>query len=1145
MASVERQVRLLDLLRQSNLLTPEQLAALAREPAADADDPQLLAKFLVQKRWLTRFQISQVLQGKAKALVLGAYRVLDCIGEGGMGNVFKAHHVPMNRTVALKLIRKEKLANPGAVRRFYQEAQTAAQLIHPNIVLAYDAGQLGARHFLAMEFVDGIDLARLVRKSGPLPVIQACDYIRQAALGLQHAYERGVVHRDIKPANLLVTAGSPAVVKILDMGLARLATANQTSGVTHDGAVLGTPDYLAPEQALDSKNADIRSDIYSLGCTFYFLLTGRPPYQGGSLTEILLKHQMEPLVPPEKVRSDVPPAVGVIVGKLLAKRPEDRFQTPAEAAASLEPFCRGDFSATAITAAVPDAEADWQSLTQGDDEGMAALREAVATDRTAVATRTPSVERATKPLPPDRRYWLLVGLGGGLPALAGILLLVYLFTRPNRPKIPPEPTAPAPVFVEQKQPGHPDTTVTPAPPRVDPPPVHIDPPPPRIVNVPPVDLGPLATGEIRRLGDGRTLLRACVVLPDGKRALAGFGSDLVLWDLTTGGVVRRYPSDRVVVRLIAVSRDGRIAATAGSDRTIRVWDVETGQEKQQLKGHTSEIRCLGLTPDGRLALSGGGTPVVRDGKVVQANGRTVYDDLGVRVWDTATGQELRRFMGHETMLHALVFTPDGRQALSLPFDGRASLWDVETLAEVPEFKLPRTLAASVAIAPDGKRALIGNFDRSLVLVDLPTGNEVRRITGLETPVNAVAFLPGGKQAVTGSGINMSRDNITSYPDCVVRLWDLEAGRALGQFTGHKQPVRAVAVTPLGDQVLSCADDNTLRLWDLARIPAAANMPSPIPPKPAPPVTTRGPFEGHKLPVTSVAWSRDGKRIVTGSRDKTVRLWDAETGKELHVFPGPVDEIRSVAFSRDNKKIVACEKTGYIFLWDADTFAGLGTLSVGRDVALTSVAFSYDSKQVIYSEIRDGRGSVHGWSPAGGTSIPSVNAPVGITCAILTEDGAAMIYGCDDGSLRIRDMMARRDLPPTKPHQHPVTCLALSPKGASFLSGSGTAATAAGKPAPAKNALSLSTLTAGFVRSFSGHTDQVMSVVFLPDGKRALSGSKDKTVRLWEVGSGNQLRKFEGHEGPVLGVAVSPDGKRAVSVGDGIRVWDLQKMVAAQ
>ncbi|HEX5270217.1 MAG TPA: serine/threonine-protein kinase, partial [Gemmataceae bacterium] len=319
------------------MLDAARLAELARHPEAAGPSPAALARLVVQRGWLTRFQVNAVAAGRGKDLVLGPYLLLDRLGEGGMGAVYKAHHQHMRRVVALKVIRKEKLGSPEAVQRFYQEVQAAARLHHPNIVLAYDVGQAGATHYFAMEHVEGIDLARLVKERGRLPVAQACEHARQAALGLQHLHEKGLVHRDIKPSNLLL-ARPAEVIKLLDMGLARAQGAADT-GMTRLGAVLGTPDYLAPEQALNSRAADVRTDLYSLGCTLFFLLTGRPPFAGETLTEVLLKHQTEK--PPTLAENGVkaPPRLQQVLDRLMAKKPEARYQTPAELIADLAPYC--------------------------------------------------------------------------------------------------------------------------------------------------------------------------------------------------------------------------------------------------------------------------------------------------------------------------------------------------------------------------------------------------------------------------------------------------------------------------------------------------------------------------------------------------------------------------------------------------------------------------------------------------------------------------------------------------------------------------------------------------------------------------------------------------------------------------------------
>ncbi|MCS7272405.1 MAG: protein kinase, partial [Gemmataceae bacterium] len=240
-------------------------------------------------------------------------------------------------------------------RRYEREVATALSLNHPNIVRVYEAGQHEGRHYLAMEFIDGIDLARLGKEYRPLAIPEACEYVRQTALGLQHAHERGFVHRDIKPSNIIVAgerhlpqAVEPAVAKILDMGLARAVGVAEEGGepldLTRDGVVVGTPDYMAPEQAKNSRNVDNRADLYSLGCTFYFLLTGRPPFAEGTAIEKILKHQLDPVPPVRQWRPDVPAAVEEILLHLLAKRPEDRPASALEVAQALEPWCRYPFT---------------------------------------------------------------------------------------------------------------------------------------------------------------------------------------------------------------------------------------------------------------------------------------------------------------------------------------------------------------------------------------------------------------------------------------------------------------------------------------------------------------------------------------------------------------------------------------------------------------------------------------------------------------------------------------------------------------------------------------------------------------------------------------------------------------------------------
>jgi serine/threonine protein kinase len=349
-------------LRESGLLSADELAAVAeRLPASNRG--RVVARALVRLGLLTRFQADQLLAGHTRGFHLGQYRILDLLGQGGMGRVYKARHRAMGRIVALKVLGPHLLKTQKAQELFEREVRAISRLTHPNIVTAYDADQVGKRYYLVLEYVDGPNLHQLVRQQGPLPVSQACDFVRQIADGLQYAFEMGLVHRDIKPANVLVQrrvrdGRVRHLVKISDFGLARLYTAGPNARAANPGtitigenAVMGTPDYVSPEQARNLHAVDIRSDLYSLGCTLYYLLTGRVPFPGDTPLEKLIRHTTEAAKPVERLRRETPPGVAAIVRRLMAKDPAARFQTPAAVAAALAPFA--DTDATSWTALEP------------------------------------------------------------------------------------------------------------------------------------------------------------------------------------------------------------------------------------------------------------------------------------------------------------------------------------------------------------------------------------------------------------------------------------------------------------------------------------------------------------------------------------------------------------------------------------------------------------------------------------------------------------------------------------------------------------------------------------------------------------------------------------------------------------------------
>jgi predicted Ser/Thr protein kinase len=378
------------------------------------------------------------------------FRILRELGRGGMGVVYQARQTALNREVVIKVVSKSLLDHPDALERFRREAQAAASLSHPNIVTAYDAEQAGDLHLLVMEFVRGQSLAEVLQKKGSLPVAHACHYVRQAALGLQHAHERGMVHRDIKPQNLMVTPRGQ--VKILDFGLAKMAVERGAGkGLTASGAYMGTPEYSAPEQARDARTADIRADLYSLGCTLYCLLAGHPPFQEETVFLTLMAHQEKEPTPLPQLRPDVPTKLWAVVARLLAKDPGQRYQQPIEVARALAPFVKaGGNPGAAGGVSLPPGVASAGTGTRvgGETSRLKPLPHAAeshAADKAASVAEfpfagldeSPSLVRRAAPRPSGSgarkrglRPWLLAGAGGGAVLLLGIILVIR-FTGPD------------------------------------------------------------------------------------------------------------------------------------------------------------------------------------------------------------------------------------------------------------------------------------------------------------------------------------------------------------------------------------------------------------------------------------------------------------------------------------------------------------------------------------------------------------------------------------------------------------------------------------------------------------------------------------------------------------------------------------------
>jgi serine/threonine protein kinase len=757
---------LLGLISECRLLEPQQLDEL---PSLLVPEPRAFGEALVARGWLTRFQAECLLSGQVNELALGQYVLLELLGEGGMGRVFKARHRLMQRIVAIKVIRREYLVDEDAVARFHREIRAASQLNHPNVITAYDADQVGNTHFFAMEFVEGVDLARLLQYRGPLPVAEACDCIRQAALGLHHAHERGVIHRDVKPSNLLLTARE-GLVKVLDLGLARRAGApgaEQSAALTQGGVLMGTPDYMAPEQAQNSHDVDGRADIYSLGCTFYTLLTGQPPFPNGSAIDKVVMHQTAEPRPVEELRPEVPRAVGRVLRTMMARFPDARYSTAAAVAEALAPLS-GPVKPASPWSPRAARPADSHSLTPRIEE---------------FAPPSPR-ESATKR--PRRRRRLAIALVL-LCALVGLLATVG-FTFLTR--------APS---TSDSQAAAPTTTAAPSTPA--PPAPKLEPTKPAPVVKPPavVDL-------VHRFQAGEPV--RCVVFdprPEAGLALSCGDYALRQWDLKAR---KQLPELRIekhtdqLIWSVACSFDGRFAvcgtggyidpelANFNTDHFVLLIDRESQNVRASFRrldgkqGHNDRVVSVAFAPDGRRVASGS-------------------LDRTVSIWNVTTGKEICTCRGHEGRVRCVAFPPrSGEVVASGGQEGIVCVWDANSGKLLELHRGHKDAVLCVAFSPDGHLLASAGIDGTVRLWNRDNEKDVRIFRGHGAAVRAVAFLPDGERLLSGGD------------DGVLRLWSANNLQEIKQFAGHTAAIASVSISADGKQALSGSEDRSIILWSL-------------------------------------------------------------------------------------------------------------------------------------------------------------------------------------------------------------------------------------------------------------------------------------------------------------------------------------------
>lgn len=600
------------------------------------------------------------------------YRVLAEIGRGGMGIVYKARHLASNMTVALKVIRREMTANLVARRRFAREIQATARLDHPHIVRVLNASLSEDTCYLAMEYLEGDTLQQVVEQHGRRAVWEACELIRQAALGLQHAHDAGLVHRDVKPSNLIVLPpgdkDSAGTVKLLDLGLVRIDVEDDAarSTLTQPGTLMGTIDFIAPEQAVNPHLADSRADLYSLGCTLYYLLLGRVPFPVGTIMEKLDKHRWTAPRPVDRLRTEVPREVAAVVEQLLAKEPDERYQTAHEVAAALAPFCDAASVAAARSAQTPrprNAPSPSQIFTRPgprEPKPVGVVRRFVGhTDAVcAAAVSTDGAHLVSAGRDQTLRVWDVTGRNPPRPLYGHTGEVRCVAVSANKRILS----------------GGSDRTVR---------------------------LWDLPSGRLLSTLTGHTdAVKAVALSDDGRLALsAGNDRRVLLWEVASGLKLRSLKGHTGDPNCVAFAPGGALAVSAGWDKTIRVWELATGKERRCLGGPFSDFQWsvfMGVSfhPDGRL--------------IVASSDHTVY------LLDAETGRVSQRFEGHTNWVSSIAVSPDGGHLLSGGWDGSVRLWNVAKGRQSMCFEGHTDQVQSVAFAPDGLHAFSVSNDRTAI-----------------------------------------------------------------------------------------------------------------------------------------------------------------------------------------------------------------------------------------------------------------------------------------------------------------------------------------------------------------------------------------------------------------------------------------------